>query len=64
MDNDIETEQTLRGLYYNPATGYQSADRLYNKALEEGLNVLSHASLTTMTEVQNSSAPRLRTTPP
>ena len=39
MDNNIETEQILRGLYYNPATGYKSAERLYNKALEEGLNV-------------------------
>ena len=39
MDNDIETEQTLRGVYYDPATDYQSAERLYQKALEEGLNV-------------------------
>ena len=39
MDNDVETEQGFREIYYNPATGYQSAEQLYNKALEEGLNV-------------------------
>ena len=26
MDNDVETEQGLREIYYNPATGYQSAE--------------------------------------
>ena len=35
MDNDIETEEELREINYNPATGYQSAERLYKKALEE-----------------------------
>ena len=39
MDSDIETEQLLRDIYYNPQTGYQSAERLYQKALEDGLNV-------------------------
>ena len=39
MDIDIETEQGLREIYYNPSTGYQSAERLYKKALEEGLSV-------------------------
>ena len=43
MDSDIELEQGLREIYYNPATGYQSAERLYKKALEEGLNVSSKA---------------------
>ena len=43
MDNDVETEQELREIYYNPATGYQSAERLHNKALEEGLNVCRNA---------------------
>lgn len=38
-DQDIKKEQGLRDIYYNPATGYQSAERLYRNALEEGLNV-------------------------
>ena len=39
MDNDIETEQGLRDIYYNPKTGYQSIERLYQKAYEDGLQV-------------------------
>ena len=39
MDQDIELEQGLREIYYNPKTGYQSAERLYQKALEDGLQV-------------------------
>ena len=39
MNKDIESEQQLRDIYYNPKTGYQSAERLYQKALEDGLNV-------------------------
>ena len=39
MDKDVKTEQGLREIYYNPATGYQSAERLYKRALEESLNV-------------------------
>ena len=39
MDKDIESEQRLRDIYYNPKTGYQSAERLYQKALEDGLSV-------------------------
>ena len=39
MDGDIETEQGLREINYNPSTGYQSAERLYKKALGEGLSV-------------------------
>lgn len=39
MDSNIETEQGLREIYYNPSTGYQSAERLYKTALEEGINV-------------------------
>ena len=35
----LEAEQGLRGLYYDPKTGYQSAERLYQKAQEEGLSV-------------------------
>ena len=32
-------EQELRNIYYNPSTGYQSAERLYQKAKESGLKV-------------------------
>ncbi len=39
MDKDIEFEQGLRDIYYNPKTDYQSAERLYQKALEEGIAV-------------------------
>lgn len=39
MDSNIETEQGLREIYYNLSTDYQSAERLYKKALEEGINV-------------------------
>ena len=28
MDSDIEKEQQLRDICYNPKTGYQSAERL------------------------------------
>ena len=37
MDKDIELEQALRDIYYNTKTG--SSERLYEKALEDGLNV-------------------------
>ena len=36
---DIELEQGLRDIYYDPKTGYQSAERLYQKALEDDLEV-------------------------
>ena len=39
MDSDMETEQLLRDIYCNLKTGFQSAERLYQKALENGLNV-------------------------
>ena len=39
MDDDIELEQRIKGIYYNPKTGFQSVERLYNKASEDGLNV-------------------------
>ena len=37
-DEEFVVEQELRDLYYNPKTGYQSAERLYQKA-KEGLKV-------------------------
>ena len=43
MDNDVEREQGLREIYYNPAIGYQSAERLHNKTLEDFLNVCRNA---------------------
>ena len=39
MSDVVEKEQELRSLYYNPITGYQSRERLYQKAKESGLNV-------------------------
>jgi hypothetical protein len=39
MEKDVELEQELRDIYYNPKTGYQSVERLYQKALVEGLRV-------------------------
>ena len=39
MELAAELEQGLRDIYYNPKTGYQSSERLYKKALEDGLNV-------------------------
>ena len=36
MDKDVELEQGLRYVYYSPKTGYQSAERLYQEALEPG----------------------------
>ena len=35
----VEKEQELRNLFYDPMTGYQSRERLYQKAKESGLNV-------------------------
>ena len=39
MENDVELEQRLRDFYYDPKTGFQSAERLYKKALDDGLDV-------------------------
>ena len=36
---EIITEQGLRDIYYDPSEGYQSAERLYQKAKGEGLSV-------------------------
>ena len=36
---DIVDEQELRDIYYDPSKGYQSAEKLYRKAKEKGLNV-------------------------
>ena len=38
-DEEFVIEQELRDIYYNPSTGYQSAERLYQKAKESGLKV-------------------------
>ena len=37
--DDVEKEQELRNLFYDPTTGYQSRERLYQKAKERGLNL-------------------------
>ena len=38
-DSEIITEQELRDIYYDPSEGYQSAERLYQKAKGKGLGV-------------------------
>ena len=35
----MKIEKKLRHLCYNPKTGFQSVDKLYNKAIEQGLAV-------------------------
>ena len=39
MDKDIELEQVLRDIYYDPKAGYQSGERFYERALKEGITV-------------------------
>ena len=36
---EITNEQELRDIYYNPSEGYQSAEKLYQKAKEKGLRI-------------------------
>ena len=38
-DREILAEQELRDIYYDPSTGYQSAEKLYQKAKERSLGV-------------------------
>ena len=38
-DNEFAIEQGLRNIYYDPKTGYRSAEKLYQKANEDGLKV-------------------------
>ena len=35
----MDLEQRFRDIYYNSKTGYQLSERLYEKALEDELNV-------------------------
>ena len=37
--NKVTTEQVLRGTYYNPKTGYQSQEKLYQTARKNSLKV-------------------------
>ena len=39
IDAEIVIEQELRNIYYDPAVGYRSAEKLYQKAKEKGLSV-------------------------
>jgi hypothetical protein len=39
MDNDIMKEQGLRDIYYNPKTGFQTPEKLYLRAISDGLEV-------------------------
>ena len=38
-------EQELRNIYYNPSEGYQSAEKLYQKAKANGVSVSRRLSL-------------------
>ena len=38
-DKEFANEQGLRDIYYDPKTGYRSAEKLYQKAKEDGLKV-------------------------
>ncbi len=38
-DKEFVIEQKLRDLYYDPGTGFQSAEQLYQKAKDDGLDV-------------------------
>ena len=38
-DKEFANEQGLRDIYYDPRTGYRSAEKLYQKAREGGLKV-------------------------
>ena len=38
-DKEFANEQGLRDIYYDPGTGYRSAEKLYQKAKEDGLKV-------------------------
>ena len=38
-EKDFIIEQELRDLYYNPEIGFQSAERLYQKAKQEKIPV-------------------------
>ena len=36
---NVEKEQELRDLYYDPVSGYRSREKLYQKAIEKGLKI-------------------------
>ncbi len=38
-DKEFVIEQRLRDIYYNPGTGFQSVEHLYQKAKDDGLSV-------------------------
>ena len=38
-DKEFVIEQRLRDIYYGPGTGFQSVERLYQKAKDDGLSV-------------------------
>ncbi len=37
-DKEFVIEQKLCDIYYDPGTGFQSAERLYQKAKDDGLD--------------------------
>ena len=44
-DQKIIAEQELRDIYYDPSAGYQSAEKLYRKAKEQGLKNVSRKDI-------------------
>ncbi len=38
-DKEFVIEQRLRDIYYNPGTGFQSTECLYQKTKDDGLNI-------------------------
>ncbi len=38
-DKEFVIEQKLRDIYYDPSTGFQSAERLYQKVKDDGLSI-------------------------
>ena len=39
---NLDKEQELRDLYYDPVNGYRSREKLYQKAREKGLKISRH----------------------
>ena len=37
-DKEFVIDQRLNDIYYDPGTGFQSTERLYQKAKDDGLN--------------------------
>ena len=49
----IIKEQELRDVYYDPSTGYQSAEKLYRKLKENGVKNISRKDVNEWLKYQN-----------